>query len=109
MESSHRFLGIYARALTRTVPVLGALKVLRQWAGCYDLTPDANPIVGEVDGVDGFYQASGFMGHGFMMAPVMGRLIAEHVANETLLPMFERWNLRRFKEGRLLQETMIIG
>jgi sarcosine oxidase subunit beta len=40
--------------------------------GCYDLTPDANPIVGEVDGVDDFYQASGFMGHGFMMAPVVG-------------------------------------
>lgn len=107
--SSHKFLGIYSKALVRTCPIVGALKVLRQWAGCYDLTPDANPIVGEVDGVDGFYQASGFMGHGFMMAPVMGRLIAEHVARGTALPMFERWNLRRFKEGKLLSEAMIIG
>lgn len=108
-QSSARFLGLYARALTRTVPVLGKVKVLRQWAGCYDLTPDANPIVGPVDDVDGFYQASGFMGHGFMMAPVMGKLIAQHLVEQNETPLFERWNLRRFKEGRLLSEGMIIG
>lgn len=109
MGSSHRFLALYGQALVRTCPVLGSVKVLRQWAGCYDLTPDQNPIVGEVDEVEHFYQASGFMGHGFMMAPVMGRLIAQHIVEQTDLPLFERWSLRRFKEGRLLQETMIIG
>jgi heterotetrameric sarcosine oxidase beta subunit len=109
MDSSHRFLALYAKAVVQTCPILGSVKVLRQWAGCYDLTPDANPIVGEVDEISGFYQASGFMGHGFMMAPVMGRLIAQHIAEGTDLPMFERWNLRRFKEGRLLSESMIIG
>ncbi len=109
MGSSHKFLGIYAKALTRACPILGGLKVLRQWAGCYDLTPDANPIVGEVDGIEGFYQASGFMGHGFMMAPVMGRLLAENIAKGTQLPMFDRWNLRRFAQGKLLSESMIIG
>src|SRR5262249_45967030 len=109
MAASHTFLGLYARALVRTCPIVGRVKVLRQWAGCYDLTPDANPIVGEVDEVEGFYQASGFMGHGFMMAPVMGRLLAEHIARGTELPMFERWSLRRFKEGKLLSEAMIIG
>ena len=98
-----------ARPLVETCPLLGSVKVLRQWAGCYDLTPDANPIVGEVDDIEGFYQASGFMGHGFMMAPVMGRLLAQHIAERTQLPMFERWNLRRFKQGRLLSEAMIIG
>ena len=109
MDSSHRFLALYGKALVNTCPILGSVKVLRQWAGCYDLTPDANPIVGEVDDIEGFYQASGFMGHGFMMAPVMGRLIAQYIAEGTELPMFERWNLRRFKEGRLLSEAMIIG
>lgn len=109
MGSSHRFLALYSRALTRTVPVLGKVKVLRQWAGCYDLTPDANPIVGPVDDVDEFYQASGFMGHGFMMAPVMGKLLAENIAEGKSSALFDRWNLRRFKEGKLLQETMIIG
>jgi sarcosine oxidase subunit beta len=89
--------------------VLGSVKVLRQWSGCYDITPDANPIVGAVDEVDHFYQASGFMGHGFMMAPVMGKKIAEHIVNETESELFARWNLRRFKEGKLLSEAMIIG
>jgi sarcosine oxidase subunit beta len=109
MESSHKFLALYGRALLKTCPILGRVKVLRQWAGCYDLTPDANPIVGEVDDIENFYQASGFMGHGFMMAPVMGRIIAQRIAEGTDLPLFDRWNLRRFKEGRLLQESMIIG
>jgi sarcosine oxidase subunit beta len=109
MGSSHTFLGLYARALVKSCPVLGRVKVLRQWAGCYDLTPDANPIVGEVDEVEGFYQASGFMGHGFMMAPVMGRKIAEHLAGGETTPLFERWNLRRYKTGKLLSEAMIIG
>lgn len=109
MDSSHKFLGLYGKALVNTCPILGRVKVLRQWAGCYDLTPDANPIVGHVDEVDEFYQASGFMGHGFMMAPVMGKLIAQHIAEQSDLPLFSRWNLRRFKEGKLLGESMIIG
>jgi sarcosine oxidase subunit beta len=108
-ESSHAFLGLYARSLTRACPILGKVKVLRQWAGCYDITPDANPIVGPVDEVEHFYQASGFMGHGFMMAPIMGKLLAEAIAQQTTTPMFERWNLRRFREGKLLSEAMIIG
>jgi sarcosine oxidase subunit beta len=108
-ESSFAFLGLYARALTRTCPTLGKVKVLRQWAGCYDLTPDANPIVGEVDEIEGFFQASGFMGHGFMMAPIMGKLLAEAIETGTTTPLLDRWNLRRFREGKLLSEAMIIG
>ena len=108
-ESSHAFLGKYARGLVRTCPILGSVKVLRQWAGCYDLTPDANPVVGPVDDVEEFFQASGFMGHGFMMAPVVGKLLAQVIAEGTSVPLFERWNLRRFKEGKLLSEAMILG
>ena len=111
--SSHAFLGKYAAALVRTCPALGSVKVLRQWAGCYDLTPDANPIVGRVEGVDDFHQASGFMGHGFMMAPVVGRRVAGVGAGAPPDPEFgavlDRWALRRFKEGKLLSEGMIIG
>ena len=108
-DSSFAFLGKYAQALTRACPVLGDVKVLRQWAGCYDITPDANPIVGPVDEVENFVQASGFMGHGFMMAPVMGKRIAEQMVHPSDNPLFERWNLRRFKQGKLLSEAMIIG
>jgi sarcosine oxidase subunit beta len=49
------------------------------------------------------------MGHGFMMAPVMGRLLAEYIATGKTTELFERWSLRRFKEGKLLSESMIIG
>ena len=108
-ESSPAFLGLYARALVAAMPSLGAVKVLRQWAGCYDLTPDGNPLVGEVDELPGMYLACGFMGHGFMMAPVMGKLLAQHIVERTPLPLFETWNLRRYRTGKLLAETMIIG
>jgi sarcosine oxidase subunit beta len=108
-DSSHAFLGRYARSLTRACPLLGRVKVLRQWSGCYDLTPDANPIVGPVDDVPHFYQASGFMGHGFMMAPIMGKKIAEQIVTQKDTELMSRWNLRRFKEGKLLSEAMIIG
>lgn len=115
-DSSHAFLGKYAAALTRACPILRPVKVLRQWAGCYDLTPDANPIVGAVDEIEHFYQASGFMGHGFMMAPIMGKLLAEAIVDPKPRPpgpeavaLFERWNLRRFRTGNLLSEAMIIG
>jgi sarcosine oxidase, subunit beta len=108
-RSSARFLALYARALTRACPRLGAVKVLRQWAGLYDISPDANPIVGPVDTIDGFFLLSGFMGHGFMMAPVIGQRIAARIARGTSDELFERWSLNRFATGRLLKEGMIIG
>jgi sarcosine oxidase subunit beta len=108
-RSSARFLGLYARALTRVMPILGDVKVLRQWAGCYDLTPDKSPLIGEVDEAPGLYLASGFMGHGFMMAPVMGELYAKYLLRGEERELFDRWNLRRYREGRLLDESMILG
>jgi sarcosine oxidase, subunit beta len=107
--SSLRFLGLYASALVRAMPVLGEVKILRQWAGCYDLTPDGNPLVGEVDEAPGLYLMSGFMGHGFMMAPIMGELFARWLLRGEEKELFERWNLRRYREGRLLSESMILG
>ncbi len=44
-----------AAALTALMPRLGHVKVVRQWAGPYDVSPDGNPIVGELPGVPGFY------------------------------------------------------
>jgi sarcosine oxidase subunit beta len=108
-ESSFRFLSLYARALVRTCPILGGVKILRQWAGLYDVTPDRNPILGPIDEIDGFFLCAGFVGHGFMMAPVIGKLLAEHIAESTKPPLFEHFALRRYREGRLLSEGLIIG
>ncbi len=108
-NSSLEFLGLYAGALTTRMPVLGAVRVLRQWAGCYDITPDGSPVIGRVDGLEGLVLACGFMGHGFMIAPVIAKLLARHIVEDGEKELFERWNLRRFAEGRLLTETMILG
>jgi sarcosine oxidase subunit beta len=108
-SSSARFLGLYARALSRAMPILADVKILRQWAGCYDLTPDGNPLVGELDEAPGLFLASGFMGHGFMIAPVMGELYARHLLLGEEQELFARWNVRRYREGKLLEESMILG
>ena len=108
-RSSLRFLGLYARELTRTMPILGSVRVLRQWAGCYDLTPDGSPIVGRVDGLGDLVLLCGFMGHGFMMAPIMGLLTARHLMKGEEQELFDRWSLSRFERGELLAESMILG
>lgn len=108
-QSSRRFLTTYSRALVGAVPVLAGVRVLRQWAGCYDLTPDGGPIVGRVPDPSNLTLACGFMGHGFMMAPIMGELFARHLLFGEERELFERWNLRRYREGKLLSESMILG
>ncbi len=107
--SSYVFLARYARALTAACPRLGAVRVLRQWAGFYDLTADANPIVGFTHEAPGVYFLAGFMGHGFMMAPAVGDLAAAEIMSGTTPEEFKTWNLQRFRDGNLLTESMIIG
>jgi sarcosine oxidase subunit beta len=107
-SSSLRFLSRYARALTEIMPRTGGVKLLRQWAGCYDVTPDHSPVLGETPGVAGLLQMSGFVGHGFMMAPAVARRMAGWMGGAKD-EIFDRFNLRRFAEGRLEKETFIIG
>lgn len=107
--SSYTFLARYARALTQACPRLGSVRVLRQWAGLYDLTADANPIVGFTSEAPGVYFLAGFMGHGFMMAPAIGDRAAAEIIAGTTSDELKAWNLQRFRDGNLLHESMIIG
>ena len=107
-SSSLRFMARYARALTDLMPRVGHVKLLRQWAGCYDVTPDHSPILGETPGIAGLLQMSGFVGHGFMMAPAVGRRMALWMGGAED-EIFARYNLSRFAEGKLIEETFIIG
>jgi sarcosine oxidase subunit beta len=113
MGSSLAFLQTMARAITEVMPLLSAVKVVRQWAGPYDMSPDGNPIVGEAPGAPGLYVCCGFQGHGFMMAPVVARHYARMLAGETPHPLFEAWRASRFgspgPSGPGERETMIIG
>ena len=65
-------------ALTR-FPALSNAHVNRAWAGLYEMTPDAHPILGRSGAIENLYLANGFSGHGFQHAPIAGKLIAEEI------------------------------
>ncbi|HXV77434.1 MAG TPA: FAD-binding oxidoreductase [Candidatus Polarisedimenticolaceae bacterium] len=65
----------------RRLPALADAGIRAAWAGSYEMSPDANPILGRVAGVDGFVLANGFSGHGFQHAPGVGQLIAELITD----------------------------
>jgi sarcosine oxidase subunit beta len=116
MGSRLVFLEAMARGLTEVMPRLGDVKVVRQWAGPYDMSPDGNPLVGEAPGLPGFYVCCGFQGHGFMMAPVVTRHYARHLTGEPPHPFFAAWRADRFAGGggdggspATAREDMIIG
>jgi sarcosine oxidase, subunit beta len=60
------------------LPLLEKASVMTQWAGLYENTPDAHPIIGKA-GKEGFYVVAGFSGHGFMHGPIAGLLLAEQI------------------------------
>jgi sarcosine oxidase subunit beta len=99
MGSTLEFLATYARRLVRLMPVLGDIKVLRQWAGPYDCSPDGNPILGAPRQHPDFFLACGFVGHGFMMAPIVGKLYAEWLGGGAPHEIFSRYTLDRFADG----------
>jgi glycine/D-amino acid oxidase-like deaminating enzyme len=106
--STLRFLARFARAATAVAPVLSAVKVVRQWAGCYDVTPDNNPVLGPA-GFPNFHQLSGFVGHGFMMAPAVAELYADWLAGRGKDDLLDRFDIGRFARGPVSKEDFIIG
>jgi sarcosine oxidase, subunit beta len=91
----------------KVAPVLGDIRVIRSWAGLYDMTPDAHPIVGPVPGAEGFYMAAGFSGHGFMMAPIVGRVMAELILGEPASVDISSLQAQRFSGAGSLVEKMV--
>jgi sarcosine oxidase subunit beta len=109
MGSTLRFVSRFSQALLEQLPIAGRLKVVRQWAGCYDVTPDNNPILGRTPGLENLLHLSGFVGHGFMMAPAVAERMAEWMVHENGDDLFTRFNLSRFAHGPIRREEMIIG
>jgi len=108
-SSSLRFLRRMSRSMLQLFPHLGPVKVLRQWAGYYDETPDGNPVLGYTPSVEGFIQMNGFGGHGFMLAPAVGQLAAEWLLRRKEHGIFNTYNLERFARGDLKKEDLVIG
>jgi len=66
-------------AVTR-LPALANASISHAWAGLYEMSPDANPIIGRAATVEGFYLINGFSGHGFQHSPAAGRILADLIA-----------------------------
>jgi sarcosine oxidase subunit beta len=93
----------------RVFPPLEDAGLERTWAGLYEMTPDRHPIIGPAPGVEGFYLATGFSGHGFQHAPVVGVLIAEMVVEGSARTVdVSGLGLERFASGGLIREAHVV-
>ncbi|HUQ94180.1 MAG TPA: FAD-binding oxidoreductase [Bryobacteraceae bacterium] len=86
------------------VPQLHGVKVLRQWGGVCDMTPDFAPVMGVVEEVDRFYQDVGWGTYGFKAAPVSGKYMAQLIATGSTPPLIAPFAPARFRARRLLGE-----
>ena len=108
ITSTWHFLEEMAAKILPLLPPLAELRVVRQWAGLYNMSPDAQPILGEVPQLQGFYNAVGFSGHGFMLGPVTGRLMAELISGRQPHMDISPLSLERFEKGELLREPSVV-
>lgn len=95
-------------AAIERMPLVEKAQRVSHWAGLYEVTPDAHPIYGETN-VNGFYVCTGFSGHGFMHGPISGKLMSEYILDGKFLSVdVSMLDLKRFKEGRLIQEYNVV-
>jgi sarcosine oxidase, subunit beta len=92
--------------LAHRYPRAAGAPVVRAWAGLYDMTPDAHPIIGWVG--DGVYAACGFSGHGFMQSPAVGRAVAEELVHGKSELDLAPYRLNRFGEDAVFPETLVL-
>ena len=92
--------------LAHRYPAAAGAPVERAWAGLYDMTPDAHPIIGPLGGET--YVAAGFSGHGFMQSPAVGRTVAEELLG--LEPAFDLtpYRLERFAGDEVFPEELVL-
>ncbi|MHC0039068.1 NAD(P)/FAD-dependent oxidoreductase [Pseudoneobacillus sp. C159] len=76
--------------------------------GKYDSTPDHQAILGDVDGLPGYYQAVGMSGHGFMMSPAIGDTMASLILGQTPAIDISSLHFRRFASNQLVYEPSVV-
>lgn len=89
------------------MPILSGVRIVRQWTGPYDNTPDFQAIVGPTP-VEGFYLDCGWSGHGLQFGPSVGRIMAEFVNGEKPFIDVHRFRFTRFEENDLFFEPACI-
>jgi len=102
------FLPEVVEAGVMRLPALADAAVSHAWAGLYEMTPDAMPIIGPASGRDGLYTIAGFSGHGFQHSPAAGRVLADLIAGRD--PGFDLtpFALGRFAGDRRTAERHVV-
>lgn len=94
-------------AVTR-LPALATASISHAWAGLYEMSPDANPILGPAATVEGFYLINGFSGHGFQHSPAAGRILADVITGRD--PQFDLapFSIDRFNTKAVSGERYVV-
>ncbi len=97
----------WRRRIGYRYPAAEGAPLAHSWAGLYDMTPDAHPIIGWVG--DGVYAACGFSGHGFMQSPAVGKAVAEELLDGESSFDLRPYRLERFGEdGPVFPEELVL-
>jgi sarcosine oxidase subunit beta len=107
-RSTFTFLSEAAARCIQLVPAMRRMRILRQWTGVCDMTPDYSPILGPTP-VDGFFLSSGWGTWGFKAVPAAGLELAQCVATGSLSPLIEPFALDRFRRDRLVPDRSSAG
>jgi glycine/D-amino acid oxidase-like deaminating enzyme len=103
-RATEEFVDVTVDRVGTRFPGFADAAITGSYAGCYDVTPDWNPVISRT-GIDGLVVAAGFSGHGFKIAPSVGRLVADLVVDgrsaDPRIPESD-FRLSRFAEGALL-------
>ncbi|MFQ5937459.1 MAG: NAD(P)/FAD-dependent oxidoreductase [Acidiferrobacterales bacterium] len=103
------FIEHQGKQIAHRMPSFAEGELVASWTGPYDITPDWNPVLGPIPGVPGLYIGYGFSGHGFKLAPAIGRVLAQSILSLTPDVDIRPYRLSRFAEGELLTGAYGIG
>jgi glycine/D-amino acid oxidase-like deaminating enzyme len=104
-----RFMDLLWPELAEFVPAWDRLKLLRGWAGLYDVnTLDGNAILGEWPELGGLYLATGFSGHGLQQGPAVGRYLAELILKRPVALDLSIFSPQRILSKRPLSEAGLV-
>jgi sarcosine oxidase subunit beta len=107
-ERRERWRAAVGATIRELLPRLAYVPLPLLVEGAYDVTPDRQAILGRVPGRDGVFVAAGFSGHGFMIAPEVGRLLAGAVLGDEPEEPLRTLGADRFAAGRLVPEPAVI-
>jgi sarcosine oxidase subunit beta len=101
------FLPAVIEVAMKRLPALASASVSHAWAGLYEMSPDANPMIGATP-IEGFFVINGFSGHGFQHSPAAGRILADIITGRDPEIDVTPFALSRFAAGRAAGERYVV-